>query len=115
MSNLLCELPRSFKSKVKLILASGFPMYDFLFVTGQHAHEVEARNHARQVSFVQKNKRIYLGHPVSRRVPLRFADFFVVVVFFSSAALSVATCCEQNNGLGRNFAQPYLRTCFRSR
>ncbi len=56
-------------------------------------------------------------------IPYGFADFFVLCFFcflfffvsFLPPACSVSTCCEENNRLGWNFAEPYLWTCFRSR
>ncbi len=75
--------------------------------TCRHTH-----NSAYQMSFIT-----HWGIPSSDGIPLRGCRlfFFFVVFFFSSAALLVAVCCEENNGLGWNFAQPYLWTCFRSR
>ncbi len=56
--------------------------------------------------FVVPDTPILLGHPVPRQDPIWacrlfffFFLFFCLFVFLS-AALSVAVCCEENNGLG---------------
>ncbi len=60
----------------------------------------------------------WLGHPVPTGSPMGLPTFFFCLfcfVFFLPPPCSVPICCEENNGLGWNFAEPYLWTCFRSR